>query len=216
MVAAHGGEADDLKFFFLGGIADVDVEHEAVELGFGKRISAFLLDGVLRGEDEERLREPVLLAAGGDLMLLHGFQQRGLGFGGRAVDFVGEDHVGKDRTADEAEGAAAGGLVFFDDLGAGDVGGHQVGRELDAVEAEAERAREGGDEQRLGQSRHADEQRMALAEQGDEKLLDDGFLADDDLAELGAKVVITFLQFFDGGQFVGSKISGLRLDQTEV
>ena len=33
----------------------MDLEHEAVELGFGQRIGAFLLDGVLRGQHEKRL-----------------------------------------------------------------------------------------------------------------------------------------------------------------
>ena len=37
------------------GIVDEHVEHEAVELRFGQRIGAFLLDRVLRGQHEERL-----------------------------------------------------------------------------------------------------------------------------------------------------------------
>ena len=37
------------------GIIDLDVEHEAVELRFGQRIGSFLLDRVLRGDDEERI-----------------------------------------------------------------------------------------------------------------------------------------------------------------
>ena len=45
--------ADDLFLFGLGGVVDVDLEHEAVELGLGERIGAFLLDRVLGGEDEE-------------------------------------------------------------------------------------------------------------------------------------------------------------------
>ena len=34
-----------------------DVEHEAVELGFGQRVGALHLDRVLGGEDEEGLFE---------------------------------------------------------------------------------------------------------------------------------------------------------------
>ena len=48
-------------------IIDLDVEHEAVELGLGQRIGAFLLDRVLRGDDEERIGQVVGLLAGGDL-----------------------------------------------------------------------------------------------------------------------------------------------------
>ena len=39
------------------GIVDVGVEHEAVQLGLGQRVGAFLLDRVLRGQHEERLVE---------------------------------------------------------------------------------------------------------------------------------------------------------------
>ena len=74
-----------------------DLEHEAVLLGFGQRIGAFLLDRVLRGQHEERVVEAVADAADGDLAFLHGFEQGGLRLGRRAVDFVGEDDVGEQR-----------------------------------------------------------------------------------------------------------------------
>ena len=45
----------DLLLVFQRGVIDLDVEHEAVELRFRQRIGSFLLDGVLRGDDEERL-----------------------------------------------------------------------------------------------------------------------------------------------------------------
>ncbi len=35
------------------------------------------------------------LVADGDLLFLHGFKQRALHLGGRAVDFVGEDQLAK-------------------------------------------------------------------------------------------------------------------------
>ena len=53
------------------GIADVDREHEAVELGFGQRIGPFLLDRVLGGQHEERGAELVGVRAGRDLPFLH-------------------------------------------------------------------------------------------------------------------------------------------------
>ena len=95
-------------FFLVGdGIADLDVEHEAVELGFGQRIGPFLLDRVLRGDDEERIGQVVGLPADGDLALLHRLQQGGLRLGRRAVDFVGQQDVREDRPFDEAEVALA-------------------------------------------------------------------------------------------------------------
>ena len=41
--------------------------------------------------------ERIGLAAGGDFVLLHRLQERGLGLRRRAVDLVGEQYVGEDR-----------------------------------------------------------------------------------------------------------------------
>ena len=72
----------------------------------------------------------------------------------------------------EAEGAPPGGAVLLEHVGAGDVGGHQVGRELDAVEGEVEHLGQGGDEQRLGQPGHAHEEAVAAGEERDEQRVD--------------------------------------------
>ena len=110
-------------------------------------------------------------------------EQGGLGLGRRAVDLVGEDDVGEDRPLDEAELAPAG-LRLVQDHGAGDVGRHQVGRELDALEGDVEDLADGADHERLGQAGHADEQAVAAREDGGQDLLDDLGLADDDAAQL--------------------------------
>ena len=72
--------------------------------------------------------------------------------------------VVEDRAGEEPHSPAGSPLpvVFFlQDVGAGDVGGEQIRRELDAAEAEVERLCERRDEQRLGEPpRHADEERM--------------------------------------------------------
>ncbi len=123
------------------------------------------------------------LLPGRDLPFLHRFEQRGLRLRRRAVDFVGEHDVREDRPVDEAELAlAVRGLV--EDRRAGDVGGHQVGRELDALERDVENLRDRADHERLGQAGHADEQAVPAGEDGGEDLLDDLGLADDDAAEL--------------------------------
>jgi hypothetical protein len=74
-----------------------------------------------------------------DLALLHGLQQRGLGLGRGAVDLVGEQEVGEHRARDEAKlPPSTGGGVLLEHLGAGDVGGHQVGCELDTREPQVQ------------------------------------------------------------------------------
>ena len=84
----------------------------------------------------------------------------------------------------EADLAAAGGAILFDDLRADDVGRHQVRRELDAVELEMHRLRERLDQQRLRQPGHAAQQAVAAGEERDQDLLDDRLLADDRAAQL--------------------------------
>ena len=74
--------------------------------------------------------------------------------------------------------------TFVEHRGAGDVGRHQVGRELDALELHIENLADRADHQRFRQAGHADEQAMAAREDGGEDLLDDFGLADDGAAKL--------------------------------
>ena len=63
----------------------------------GSDVGALLLDGVLRGEDEERRRAAGSLAADGGLPLLHRLEHRALGLGAGAVDLVEQHEVGVHR-----------------------------------------------------------------------------------------------------------------------
>ena len=101
-------------------------------------IGALLLDRVLRGQDKEGLLQPEGFPAGCDFVLLHRLEQGGLRLGRGAVDLIGKDDVGEDGAFDEPEGLLPGGVILLQDLGAGDVRGHQVRRELDTAEGEAE------------------------------------------------------------------------------
>ncbi len=91
---------------FLVEVVDHDVEHEPVELGFGQRVSSFHLDRVLRGQHEERRVQRVTSPPDGDLVLLHRLEQRRLRLGRRAVDLVGQNHVGEHRARDELASGA--------------------------------------------------------------------------------------------------------------
>ena len=167
----------------IAGIIDLDVEHEAVELGFGKRIGAFLLDRVLRGDDEERVGQLVGFLADRNLAFLHRLQQGGLRFRRGAVDFVGQHDVGEDRPLDEAKLAAAL-LVLVEDRRAGDVRRHQVGRELDALEADVENLAIDDTMSVLARPGTPTSRAVAAREDGGQDLFDDFGLADDDAAQL--------------------------------
>ena len=75
--------------------------------------------------------------------------------------------------------------AFLQHLAAEDVGGHQVGRELDAAGVEAEHGAERLDELGLGEAGNADQHAVAAAEHGDQRALDHQLLAEDDVADGG-------------------------------
>ena len=88
-------------------VFDDDVEHEPVQLGFRQRICPFQFDRILRGQHEERSLHRIGHALDRHLQFLHRFQQRRLRFGRSAVDFIGKQDVGEDRSFDENELASS-------------------------------------------------------------------------------------------------------------
>ena len=89
-------------------------------------------------------------------------------------------------------------VAFLQQFRTDDIARHQVGRELDALEAERERLGEAAHEQRLGKPRHADEQAMSARKQAHEQQADDRLLADHDLAEFRGDARIDFLHSLRG------------------
>ena len=128
-------EIEDGALGLGAGQGESDVEEEAVELGLGQREGALVLDRVLGGDDHEGVGQRPGGAAGGDLALGHRLEQGGLHLGRRAVDLVDEDEAEwKSGPARKSKRP----FVGPEDLGAGHVGGHQVGRALDAGEGGVE------------------------------------------------------------------------------
>ena len=116
-----------------------------------------------------------------DAILLHDLQQGRVRLGRRAVDFVGQQELREHRARAEAELLR----LHVEDRRAGDVRGHQVGRELNAAELAAQHAAQRAHEQRLAQARHAFDQHVAAGEQGHQRAQHQLVLADVDLADLG-------------------------------
>ena len=79
----------------------------------------------------------------------------------------------------EAEAALAAG-IFLQHFGAQNVGGHQVGRELDAARVEAEHDAHRFHKLGLGEARHADQKRVAAGQDRDQRLLDHLLLTEND------------------------------------
>ena len=162
------------------GYDDQHLQHEPVDLRLGQWIGALGLDRVLRGHHEEGVRHRVGLPPDGHLSLLHDLEQRALHLRRRAVDLVGEQEVREHRPERRRELARA--LVV--DAGADEVGGHEVGRELDALELPADGIGERLDRQRLGETGHALDEHVAAGEERDGQPFEQLVLPDDDLLHL--------------------------------
>ena len=89
-------QIEDASFLALLRVADVQLEHETIELRLRQLVRAFLFDWVLSGKNQERIGKRISLVADCDLPFLHRFQQRALNFGRRAIDFVGQNQIRKD------------------------------------------------------------------------------------------------------------------------
>ena len=98
----------------------------------------------------------------------------------------------------EGPGAASGAGVFFDDVGAGDIGRHQVGGELDALETPAPGCCASvRTSSVLAVPGKPGDQAVAADEQRDHHLLNHFFLADDHAVNLGHDLVAHFLKSRD-------------------
>ena len=115
-------------------------------------------------------------------MLLHRLQQRRLGPRAGAVDFVGHQKLGEDRSLDEAKTAPPG-FALLHHLGAEDVRRHQIRGELDPLVVEPENRAEGFHQLGLAEPGESDEQSVTAREKGDKGLFDNLLLAEDHPAD---------------------------------
>ena len=142
----------------------------------------FQLDRVLAGQHEERLRQRPRVAQQRHRVLLHRFEQGGLGLGARAVDLVGQEDVGEHGAG--LEGHLAPAARFPQDVRAEDVAGHQVRRELDAAELESEDLPQGLDHRRFSHAGQPFQQDVAAAEDARQHQAVQGAAAQEDLVHL--------------------------------
>ena len=161
-------------------ITQLDCEKKAVELRFGQRVRADLLDRILRRDHEERLGQRARLAVERNLAFLHCLEQRALRLRRRSIDLVGEHDRVEDGSGMESKRLRA----LVEHRYAEHVCRQQVARELNARVLEAEHSREGLRERGLADARNVLDQEVPAREQARERELQRLILADDDLREL--------------------------------
>ena len=170
------------------------MKHKAILLRLGQRICALLLHGILRGQHEERFLKRVCGAAGCDGMFLHRLQQRGLRLRGRAVDFIRQNHLGKNRAAQKHETTSAS-SVLLNDIRTGDVCRHEIGRKLHTPESKTERLRKTLYHVSFREAWHAFKQTMTTGKNSDDDLLYNRVLSDDRFTHLGGYAAICTGEF---------------------
>ena len=121
---------ENLHFLVRLGIRDFHLEHESVKLGFRQRIGAFLLNRVLRCHNQKQIVQLIGGIADGYLLFLHRFQQSGLDFRRRAVDFIRQNKVRENRTLSGLEVAGSRNV----DHRSQQVGGKKVRGKLNSLE----------------------------------------------------------------------------------
>ena len=187
------GGLDNAQLLLIRWVIHPGVEHESIELRFGKGVGAFLFNRVLGREHEKRSRQGVGLTGDGHGTLLHRLEQCRLCFGRRSVDLIGEDDVGKQRSLHEFEVPC-----FVENFRPHDIGWHEVGCKLNAVEAQAQGLSDGVDKQRLCESWHPDEQHVATGKYRGGDFSNDVLLSDNDLADFCQQGLVLSIQCLQG------------------
>ena len=115
-------------------------------------------------------------------VFLHRLQKRRLGARAGAIDLIGQQQLAEHRPPDETERAASR-FRFLQHLGAQNIGGHQIRRELHPAFIEAENLAEYFHKACFPQPGDADQQQMPTGENGNQGFLDHAGLAVDDAAD---------------------------------
>ncbi len=171
---------EDFCFLFGADVAELALHGEAIHLSFREWECAAEFDGVLSGDGEEETVEVIACAVDGDLAFAHGLEKGALSAGGGAVDFVRKEDVCEDGAFVEAEFLGAG----VEDGDAQDVGGEEIGGELDAFEfGVGDGVCDGFGEGGFAGSGEVFEEDVAAGEHAGEDFADGGFLAVYDLAD---------------------------------
>ena len=175
---------EHLLLLRLGGVADDELEEEAVELRLGQRVGALVLDGVLGGDHEERVGQRAGVPSSVTCRSCMASSSADCVLGGvRLISSARSRLVntgpGRKRKLPSAR--------LVEHALPDDVAGHEVGRELHALEVHVERRGDRLHQQGLRRAGHTLEQDVAPHEQRGHQAGQRALLAHDHLADLLAQ-----------------------------
>ena len=156
------------------------------------------MNGVLGGQHQKRAIERIGGFTNGDLLFLHQLQQGRLHLSGRAVHLVGQNEVGEDGALLHLKVAA----LLVVNHRADQVGGQQVGRELNTLKIKVQHLGQGIHGKGFSQTGHPLEQNVPVGKQPDEQAVHHILLADYYLAYL-VKYLLNFFLVRPLGGVVG-------------
>ncbi len=175
--------AEHACFIGFAWVADAHAHQKAIELVFGEWIRAIEVVGVLCCDEKEGLGKLVNASTFAHGAFGHGFEQCALCARGRAVDFVGQNDVGKEWAG--FVGKLAG--VFAEHADTKHIAGQCVGGELDACEAAIKAASHAGCENRFADAWHVFDQHVAAGEKAAEDPVDCLWMAQEHFGDVVAQ-----------------------------
>ena len=188
---------DNLDFLGTGRVADLNFYDEPVQLSFRKRERALIFDWVLGPDDDKWFRQDGGFSFKGDLTLLHGFEQSGLGFRRGAVDLIREDDIGKDGSSPKDEIA----FRAVVNIPPSDVCGEQIWGKLDSLEVKTEGGCQAFCDQGFSQARKIFNQDMPAGEDGCQNDFQGFAFSDDRLFNFYKNIVAEGGYFFELASF---------------
>ena len=136
MLVLH--QLEHSQFFFHRRITERELHHEPIELCFGQRKGAFVINWVLCCDHDKRWLKQVCDSVCCNSGFCHRFKQGCLGSRGRTIDFIGKQDLSEDRSRSKLKLSR----FLIENRCARDVGREEVGCALNAFELASDTASE--------------------------------------------------------------------------
>ena len=147
---------------------------EPVQLALGQRKCAFFFLRILGGHHEEHLRERMPGSIDSDSTFRHGLEERRLGAGCRAVDFVKQQAVGEDWAGLKMQ------AIGSRDCRTDEISGKEVWCALNAGEFSAQKASESSSQKGFSRAWSIFDQQVTTGNRANQRPLDEDITAEVD------------------------------------